>query len=393
MPDDLSTWAPLQLGQLCSFRAGSAFPPHEQGKASGDYPFIKVSDLSSPDNATEIRNARHWVDSESLDSLKAKPILAGSIVFAKIGEGLRSERIRLLTRPTLIDNNLMAATPKGHLDSRFSLYLFQTLRLSEWAAGTALPYLRQADLEQILVDIPPVSEQRRIAGVLGALDDLIDTNEKLIAKLRENQRSVYRRLSAVPNQELSFGDVASLVRERGAGGPSTLYLGLEHFAENGAGIASHGRLGDTVSQQLAFSSGDVLFGKLRPYFRKVDRPWFDGACSAEIWVLRPKPGVPSSFLHSVVDSPEFTEFAMSGSEGTRMPRAKWDHVVNFPVVLPAPNDLKRFENLGQCTWEAVSGLKSENDELRQTRDELLPLLMSGKIRVREAEELVKERVG
>lgn len=76
-----------------------------------------------------------------------------------------------------------------------------------------------------------------------------------------------------------------------------------------------------------------------------------------------------------------------------MPRAKWDHVVNFPVVLPAPNDLKRFENLGQCTWEAVSGLKSENDELRQTRDELLPLLMSGKIRVREAEELVKERVG
>lgn len=314
-----------------------------------------------------------------------------TIVIGRVGSYCGS--LHLAEGKTWVTDNAIAAMAKVPEETKFWFYALRHLNLHRWRAGSGQPLLTQGTLKGLRAPAISSEDRLRIAGVLGALDDLIDTNEKLIAKLRENQRSVYRRLSAVRNQELSFGDVASLVRERGAGGPSTLYLGLEHFAENGAGIASHGRLGDTVSQQLAFSSGDVLYGKLRPYFRKVDRPWFDGACSAEIWVLRPKPGVPSSFLHSVVDSPEFTEFAMSGSEGTRMPRAKWDHVVNFPVVLPAPNDLKRFENLGQCTWEAVSGLKSENDELRQTRDELLPLLMSGKIRVREAEELVKERVG
>ena len=83
-----------------------------------------------------------------------------------------------------------------------------------------------------------------------------------------------------------------------------------------------------------FRAGDILFGKLRPYFRKVVRPDFDGICSTDIWAVRPKAGLDAGFLFYLMASEAFVDFANQGSEGTRMPRAKWEHVADYPVRLP-----------------------------------------------------------
>lgn len=388
----MTDWEAVSLAEICGGKGDYGLVASAQ--AQGDHKFLRTTDM--------IGGVIDWATVPSSNAEQKKRLKSllnnGDIVISRTGANAGA--VGYVSSPpkgaVFAGYLVRFSVDKSRADSRFVYYSLCSPNWREHVesrrTGSAQPQLNAVRMGSYEFYLPPLDEQRRIAGVLGALDDLIDTNEQLITNLRENQRSAYCRLSAVPSQELTFGDVASLVRDRAAGDASTLYLGLEHFAENGAGIAAHGRLGDTVSQQLAFSSGDVLYGKLRPYFRKVDRPWFDGACSAEIWVLRPKPGVPSSFLHSVVDSPEFTEFAMSGSEGTRMPRAKWDHVVNYPVMLPVSDDLSRFESLGQRTWEALNDLNRENAELRRTRDQLLPLLMSGKIRVREAEQFVKELV-
>ena len=131
--------------------------------------------------------------------------------------------------------------------------------------------------------------------------------------------------------ELLFGDVAELIRNTVH--PRDIdevpYIGLEHIEEGTLKLGGYGSSKDVDSAKSAFHEGDILFGKLRPYFRKVIRAPFDGVCSTDIWVIRSKNGVDQDYLYYWMAAEDFVEFATSGSEGTRMPRAKWEYVSRF----------------------------------------------------------------
>lgn len=115
----------------------------------------------------------------------------------------------------------------------------------------------------------------------------------------------------------------------------TIYIGLQHIHEGSLILNGHGYAGDVTSQKNHFQKGDILFGKLRPYFRKVIRAPFNGICSTDIWVVRQSSkNICLEFLYYLMASQEFIEFATLGSEGTRMPRAKWEHVSRFEISLP-----------------------------------------------------------
>ena len=116
----MSEWKLTTLGDIAELRAGSVFPLALQGRTTGDYPFIKVSDLNLPINAICIRGANHWVDETDLRIIKARPIPKGATVFAKIGEAIKANRLRRIVRPTIIDNNMMGAIPKSrHVNDTF----------------------------------------------------------------------------------------------------------------------------------------------------------------------------------------------------------------------------------------------------------------------------------
>jgi type I restriction enzyme S subunit len=127
---------------------------------------------------------------------------------------------------------------------------------------------------------------------------------------------------------LKLEDAAELVRETVPPQEALgqFYIGLEHIQEGALHLAGYGYAEDVNSTKSKFRKGDILFGKLRPYFRKVILAPFDGICSTDIWVIRAKNGVNQKFLFYWMASQEFIDEAMRGSEGTRMPRAKWDFV-------------------------------------------------------------------
>lgn len=278
-------------------------------------------------------------------------------------------------------------------DSRFYYYLFRSsvgrdlmeLIIEQVAAAG----IRASDLGRLEVPVPPLPEQRRIAAVLSSLDDLIEHNRRTIASSRALAVAALDAASA-DGDVVPFAEVAHLVRDGVARGdlePGTPYLGLEHFGLDGEGIVGVGDAGTVVSNKTRFESGDVLYGKLRPYFRKHDRPGFDGVCTAEIWVLRPRSAWGGATLNAIVARPEFTEFAMAGSGGTKMPRANWDHVGCMPVRVPPESSRLRLDEQLEALWRAQVGLADEVADLIRTRDELLPLLMSGAIRVDESLEV------
>ena len=148
-------WARGTLGDICSFTAGSAFKPEHQGSTEGDFPFIKVSDMNLAGNEVFIQSANNYVSKAQQSEMKAKLHPLGATVFAKIGVALISNRRRLLTTPTIIDNNLMSASPIEDRSEQYFLYsMLSTIDFNTLVSGTALPYLNVSDLKKIPIVRP-----------------------------------------------------------------------------------------------------------------------------------------------------------------------------------------------------------------------------------------------
>jgi type I restriction enzyme S subunit len=101
------------------------------------------------------------------------------------------------------------------------------------------------------------------------------------------------------------------------------YVGLEHIERGTLQLNGIGHSTDTVSTKKQFKDGEILFGSLRPYFRKVVRPKFNGVCSTDITVIRPKKNCNAGFLHYFIANKSFIDHATNISSGTQMPRANW----------------------------------------------------------------------
>jgi len=123
------------------------------------------------------------------------------------------------------------------------------------------------------------------------------------------------------------------------------YIGLEHIDQGGLSFSGIGTSADTQSTKKRFRKGDILFGTLRPYFRKVARANFDGVCSTDIAVIRAKEKRDRDFLFYFIANPRFIEYATTSSSGTRMPRAKWSHLASITWNLPGKEARKKIGDI------------------------------------------------
>lgn len=114
------------------------------------------------------------------------------------------------------------------------------------------------------------------------------------------------------------------------------YVGLEHIEQGTLSLNGFGQSSDTVSTKKIFQPGDILFGSLRPYFRKVVRVKFAGVCSTDITVIRPLNHTDPNFLFYLIANQPFIDLANNISSGTRMPRANWKTLCKSEWPTPTP---------------------------------------------------------
>ncbi|WP_282065877.1 restriction endonuclease subunit S [Vibrio rotiferianus] len=187
-------WLHGFLGDLCSFKGGSAFKETYQGLTSGDYPFIKVSDMNLPKNGKFILQANNWVTEEVAKTIKAKPFSEGSIVFAKVGAALLLNRRRILAQPTILDNNMMAATPKNCCFTEFLYQMMLMIDFAKFVQDGAVPSVNQSDLSRFKVSYPSIEEQQKIASVLTAADKEIEVFEAKLAHFKQEKKALMQQL-------------------------------------------------------------------------------------------------------------------------------------------------------------------------------------------------------
>jgi type I restriction enzyme S subunit len=141
-----SNWALVTIGDIANVEAGYGFPIYLQGRSSGDVPFAKVSDIS---RAVErgiryLDDVANYISDQDVRSLRAMPMPRNAVVFAKIGGAIVLNRRVILTRPTIMDNNVMGLSPEPGIHPMYLYYFMLTQRLGSLSRATTVPSLRAA---------------------------------------------------------------------------------------------------------------------------------------------------------------------------------------------------------------------------------------------------------
>jgi len=187
----VTIWEKVPLSEVALIGSGSGFPIKYQGEKNKEFPFLKVSDMNLPGNEIEIVTANNTVSNDVRQQLRATVFPAGSVIFPKIGAAIATNKKRVLTKPSCVDNNVMAISPKGkRLNHEFLFYLFKSKNLSDFASDSNPPSIRKTTVEHWNIPLPPVEEQRRVIDILKRSDGIRrlrkqaqDTTHKLISAL------------------------------------------------------------------------------------------------------------------------------------------------------------------------------------------------------------------
>ena len=319
--------------------------------------------------------------------------------------------------PFFVIDTAFYLKPEIEIDTRWAYYQLLTQDINGLDSGSAIPSTSREDFYALPVSIPPLPEQQAIARILGALDDKIELNRRMNQTLEAMARAVFQDwfvdfgpvraklegrephltpelwalfpdrladsdLGEVPEgwEVGEVGDVTSQRRESAAPAqiePDTPYIGLEHIPRKCIALSGWSNAEDLASGKFRFEKGDILFGKLRPYFHKVGIAPLDGVCSTDIVVVSPKSKDWSGFVLGHLSSTEFVDYTDAGSTGTRMPRTNWTDMGKFKAPIPAQELAKAFtQQVEPLIGKLVSAIH-ESRALAAQRDALLPRLVSG----------------
>ena len=140
---------------------------------------------------------------------------------------------------------------------------------------------------------------------------------------------------------------------------ATPYLGLEHLDSDG-GINRSQTVGTAAlkSSKFRFSNRHILFGKLRPYLRKIARPEFSGVCSTDILPILPKEGLSRDYLFYFLRTPDTVNLATSRCSGVNLPRLSPKQLASFQIPLPPLAEQRRIAR----TLDAADALRAKRRE-------------------------------
>ena len=406
---DTADWRNVKLKDVCcEITVGHVGPMSSQYVAQG-IPFLRSQNIE-PFRLN--RNDVKYISSEFHSKLKKSALRPGDVAVVRTGYP-GTACVIPTNLPVANCADLVIIRPSQAINSRFLVSIFN----STWGrgavagnlVGVAQQHFNIGAAKELVVRIPPIPTQRKIAAILSAYDDLIENNLRRIKLLEEMTQNLYREwfvnfrfpghqhtrftdspLGRIPEgwEVKALGKLADQIRDGvspDSVDPGTPYFGLEHLPRKSITLADWGFANEVHSTKLLFKKGDILFGKIRPYFHKVGVAPLSGVCSSDTIVIRPRSTDLFGLILGCTSSAEFVEHATATSQGTKMPRANWDVLVKYQVPMPRQPILGQFNEFMNDIVNQLHNFVFRNQTLRRTRDLLLPRLISGEVDVSELE--------
>ena len=290
-------------------------------------------------------------------------------------------------------------------------------------------------LRTIEIPIPPLSEQRAIAHILGTLDDKIELNRRMNETLEEMARALFKSwfvdfdpvrakmegrdpglpkhlADLFPNRLVAselglipegwevgcFGDIVDQIRdnENPLASPDTVFhhFSIPAFDKNQWPQIERGE--DIKSQKSRVPPGVILLSKLNP---EVERVWFvdvasdeRAICSTEFLVLQARQPFQRSYVYCLARAPFFRQQIESLVTGTSKShqRAPAGAVLDLEAIIPSIPVIRAFDQQASVLLDRTVGYRRETITLAAQRDALLPKLVSGELRVTDVERYISK---
>jgi type I restriction enzyme S subunit len=350
----------------------------------------------------------------------------------------------LLTTEVATNQQINTIVPDPTIVDNVYLYYELSSRRAEiymlGAAGSTMPILNKTGFENLVVDLPSLAEQRRIADILGSLDDKIELNRRMNETLEAMARRLFRswfvdfdpvHAKAALRREhpkLSNADLSRRALPNMA--PEIAELFPDGFEESTLGPIPSGWNAGTVpdaievnpTRSLAkgtvapwlemsnmptrlaraltwehrefgsgtkFINGDTLVARITPCLENGKTAFVDflddgqvGAGSTEYIILRPRAPLPPVFAYLLARTDDFRQHLITNMTGTSgRQRAPAESLNKFPLVTPPTKIANCFGDATENLFSQMKTIDEESLALTATRDKLLPRLLSGELGV------------
>ena len=261
------------------------------------------------------------------------------------------------------------------------------------------------DLKKLLLIVPPLSEQQAIAAYLdeetGKLDAAVEKLERMVDVLKERKqliisKAVTRGLDdSVPLKDSGvewIGQIPehwqkfrfkNLLQIKSKKSDSFFKVGLENIESQTGRFLSTSTLFD--GDGIAFESGDILYGKLRPYLQKAWLANCSGSAVGDFFVYKVQPICVDRFMLYVLLSKQFTEVCTGATYGAKMPRVASEFISALPYFLPPIAEQQAIaayldEKVGKLD-EAIEKQLRMIELLKERKQILISDVVTGKIKV------------
>ncbi|OEE32813.1 restriction endonuclease subunit S [Vibrio anguillarum] len=395
-------WTLLEPAKLFKLFSGFAFKSTDAQEIGAKW--LKIANVGIGEikwDADSYLPEQYYIEYEKFVLQKGDIVVA--LTRPTLGNKLKVARLLTENDKSLLNQRVAKIVCKKNTDSEF---IYQVLRSDNFAfrvnvglLGTDPPNLSVKVLEDFVLPVPPLPEQRKIAKILSTWDKAITTTERLIATSQQQKKALMQQLLTGKKRLIdpetgkafegewrhySFGEIAKIKTKKYDPRTEVVSLPcieLEHLSQDTGRILGAANSLELASIKNRFQRGDVLFGKLRPYLRKFARPDFDGVCSTEIWVLKVTSKIMSEYLYQFIQTNIFVSEA-NKSAGSKMPRADWGVVSELVLKLPSLSEQQKIASVLIAADKEIELLEAKLAHLKEEKKALMQQLLTGKRRVK-----------
>lgn len=391
----------INLEDVCEFIVDC---PHSTAKDEGEgFPLIRTPNIGKgrllldgvhrvSEDVYNKRNARAVPQDDDLIFAREAP--AGNVAIVKNGEKVCLGQRTVLLRPNkeLVNPDFL---------TYFLLAPEQQYGLLGTANGATVSHVNIPTIRGLKINLPPLQVQSRIAEIISSYDDLIENNQKQTKLLEEAAQRLYKEwfvdlrfpghettpvVDGIPEgwKKVFLGGICTLKKDAIPAGrisTGTPYIGLEHMPRVDFCLSSWGSADDVISNKFRYAEDDIIFGKIRPYFHKVGFALNNGVVSTDSFVMKANDGIWGLLLMTVFDRAFVDYTYQTCKEGSKMPRADWNQMEKYPVLIPSEKIRQDFEKFIWNITRQVKTLALQNHALVEARDRLIPKLMNREIEV------------
>ena len=258
----------------------------------------------------------------------------------------------------------------------FKSPIFQIEKLN-YTHGFKVVEISPKDIAKIKIPIPSLEEQRRIVSYLDSSFKLIDEIKNKALKTLTEAKALFQSALAEAMEpkegweEKTFGEICTYHKEQKREN-GYKYIGMENIESGTGNLIGYGSTDNVLSSTFFFKKGDVLYGRLRPYLKKVYIAEFDGCCSTEIFPIKTNGVLPGLIKYWFLTD-EITNKINDTSAGCRMPRGNMNEVLQFHLYIPSDKQsqkrivshLDKLSSKVRAMEEKYQKMVEECDALKQ----------------------------